>query len=127
MKGFVGPIGDDLPTIVAILLAIGLFFSSLIYTLDIYNQKMVDMYSMKGSIEIGRAVLESGLVSDLNPPAAKYIAKSYALNYSAYYDDQARDSAGRKKCPDNSVRLSYLVAVNEVGGPYLRRLTICTW
>ena len=39
-KGFIGPIGDDLPSVIAVMLALGLFFSSVRYALNAYDQKI---------------------------------------------------------------------------------------
>ena len=121
-KGFIGPIGDDLPSIIAIMLALGLFFSAVVYTLDIYNQKIEDMDALKGSIEIGRVVLSNGILTDIKPPEAEYVAKSYALNYNVSLDDNPTTV-----CNENSYKFSYLVAVSETGGINLHKLTICTW
>ena len=120
-KGFIGPIGDDLPSIIAIMLALGLFFSAVIYTMNIYNQKISDMETLKGSIELARVVLDKGILTEINPPAAAYVAQSYALNYNTSLDD------GPSKCADNSYKFSYLVASSLGGDIRLQKLTICTW
>ena len=61
-KGFIGPIGDDLPSLVAVLLALGIFFSSLSFTFNAYNEKIASMNKLKGSIDIARVVTQEGLI-----------------------------------------------------------------
>jgi len=120
-KGFIGPIGDDLPSIISIMLALGIFFSAITYTLDIYNQKKVDSDLLKGSVEIARAIFDKGLLTTVNPALASYVGKSYALNYLTCMDESPCS------CPANSYRFSYLVAMSSSGNNELHKLVICTW
>ena len=123
-KGFIGPIGDDLPSIIALMLAMGLFFSSVIYVINVYNQKIADMDMLKGSIEIGRAVMNKGVLTrdDLDSnPNANYVAKSYSLSYDVYLESD------KNTCSMESLRFSYLVAVNDAGKIELHTMMLCTW
>ena len=126
-KGFIGPIGDDLPSILAILLALGLFFSAVTFTLNIYNEKVGTVQMLKGSIEIGRVVLEQGLVTVINPPGASYVATSYGLKYDVYLD-YASPEPTTANCPaDNSYKFNYMVSVyDEIKGTILHTLTVRT-
>ncbi len=123
-KGFIGPIGDDLPSIIALMLAMGLFFSSVVYVINVYNQKIADMDLLKGSIEIGRAVMDKGVLTrdDLDSnPNADYVAKSYSLSYDAYLESD------QNSCSMEALRFSYLVAVNDAGRIGLHTLMLCAW
>jgi len=123
-KGFIGPIGDDLPSIIALMLAMGLFFSSVVYVINVYNQKIADMDMLKGSIEIGRAVMDKGVLArdDLDSnPNADYVAKSYNLNYDVYLESDTNS------CSIESLRFSYLVAMNDAGKIELHTMMLCTW
>jgi len=123
-KGFIGPIGDDLPSIIALMLAMGLFFSSVVYVINVYNQKIADMDMLKGSIEIGRAVMDKGVLTrdDLDSnPNADYVAKSYNLNYDVYLESDTNS------CSMESLRFSYLVAMNDAGKIELHTMMLCTW
>jgi len=120
-KGFIGPIGDDLPSIISIVLALGLFFSGVTYALDTYNQKIADMELLKGSVEIARAVMENGTVSTVKTKKADEVAYSYSLFYDAYLNDAANS------CPAKAHRFSYLVADSSSGDIELAKLVICTW
>jgi len=120
-KGFIGPIGDDLPSIIAIMLALGLFFSAVVYTLDTYNQKIADMDALKGSIEIGRVIMDRGILTEVKPAAANYVKESYGLEYDAYLDND------QNICEEGAYRFTYLVAAFDEGSIGLHRLTICTW
>lgn len=83
-RGFIGPIGDDLPSVIAILLGLSLFFSGLSFTLNAYNNKLVAYNVLKGTMEIAHKVNENGLISasssDLFDSAVN-IANSYGLNF----------------------------------------------
>jgi hypothetical protein len=120
-KGFIGPLGDDLPSIISILLALSLFFSGVIYSLDVYNQKLSDMELLKGSVEIARVIMENGTVSVIKPQKADDVAYSYSLFYDAYLND------GAKSCPEKAHKFSYLVADSSSGDMKLAKLVICTW
>jgi len=122
-KGFIGPIGDDLPSIIALMLAMGLFFSSVIYVVNVYNQKIDDMNLLKGSLEIGRAIMADAILTrgDLDSPNANYVAKSYGLSYDAYLDGD------KNNCREDALKFSYLVAVNEEGKVNLHTMMLCTW
>jgi len=126
-KGFIGPIGDDLPSIIALMLALGIFFSAITYSLNAYNQKLIDLDELKGSIDIGRVVLGEGLVTDINPPSVAYVAKSYSLYYAVCLESKCVSNTGLTSCPDNAYRFNYLVAVSETGGISLHKMVLCTW
>jgi hypothetical protein len=120
-KGFMGPLGDDLPSIISIMLALSLFFSGVVYSLNTYNQKIGDMEILKGSIEIQRMILDTGFVSVLKPKKADDAAYSYGLLYDAYLND------GTNSCPKKAHKFSYLIADSSSGDMKLAKLVICTW
>lgn len=131
-KGFIGPLGDDLPSIIAILLALTVFFSSMVYTMNIYNQKIEDMQALKGSVDIAKAILDKGILSgtnqaDIDPLEAQYVAQSYGLKHGVYLDSDTNNV-----CPADSYRFSYLVAAYAGAGTTgadigLHSLVLCTW
>lgn len=119
-KGFIGPIGDDLPSVIAVMLALGLFFSSVTYALNAYDQKIDNLAVLKGSLEISRIFLGEGLLqqtisSDLMK-RADYIAISYGLEYAVGYDIS---------CEDGDYILRYLVATWDNEESELRTLVLC--
>ena len=126
MKGFVGPIGDDLPSILAILLALSVFFSGLTFALTTYNERLDNFNKLKGTIDIGRKVTSSGRITssagDLRNNAEK-IAQSYGLDFCIDFASVTAcypNSIG--SCKDDWVRLKYLVAS---GGGDLTDLEVC--
>jgi len=131
-KGFIGPLGDDLPSIIAILLALTVFFSGIVYTLNVYNQKIDDMQALKGSVDIAKAILDKGILSgtdqaNIDPEEARYVARSYGLKHGVYLDE---DTNG--VCPPDTYRFSYLVAAYTGAGATgadvgLHTLVLCTW
>ena len=108
-RGFIGPIGDDLPSIVAIMLALGLFFSGVLFALNAYNQKLASLDLLKGGLEVSRVVLADGLV--LKPLSeyeklgsnADLAAKSYGLAFKLGFDKKS------SSCGKNSFVMSYFV------------------
>jgi hypothetical protein len=91
-KGFIGPVGDDLPSIVAVILALGLFFSGVIYSLNAYNDKMLNLSTLKGALEISRSInsqspLTDGYMQSTARKNANYIAQSYGLKFRDNYTD----------------------------------------
>jgi len=119
-KGFLGPIGDDLPSIIALMLAMGIFFSAISYTMNIYNQKIAETETLKGSLEIGRAVMDKGLLTAIDNPVADQVAFSYGLNYNQFLDNVPDGECVK------SYRYNYLVAMQEPGSVKLHTLIICT-
>ena len=102
-KGFIGPIGDDLPSILGIVLALGLFFAGIAYSFDVYNQKMDNLKTMKGAIEITRVITQEVIISDPHcTPTAQDIAASYGLGCEASFDLNV--------CQEKSYVFTYLVA-----------------
>ncbi len=131
MKGFIGPLGDDLPSVVVIVLALTMFFAGLTFALNIYNQKLLSMDVLRGSVDIGRIITQDGLTSsDLfsYKSRAESTAKSYALNFSLYFaDDPAGTQTG--SCGPNWYKFNYLVAVTSTQPGLdvkLRTLVLCS-
>ena len=119
-KAFLGPIGDDLPSIIALMLALGIFFSAIAYTMEVYNQKIAETETLKGSLEIGRAVMDKGLLTDIDNPVADHVAFSYGLSHKEFLDNVPDGECVK------SYRYNYLVAMQELGGVNLHTLIICT-
>ena len=95
LKGFIGPLGDDIPSLLIVMLALSLFFAALSYTFDSYDMKVRNFQKLKGAMDIARVVTADGLItrtlSDISLDA-KPIAKSYSLNYSIEYTDGSERS-----------------------------------
>ena len=130
MKGFIGPIGDDLPSILSILLALSLFFSGLSFTLDVYNQRLDNFNQLKGTMDIARKVTSDGLIlngidaNDLRD-SAKDIAKSYGLDFCVKFDSKNRCNVPGG-CKSDWVKFTYLVAYQEDNGDIeLDNLEVC--
>jgi len=85
MKGFIGPIGDDLPAIVIIIMALTLFFSGMAFTLKIYNDKVENINYLMGAIDISRVMLAYGKINSADvgtvANSGDFVAKSYGLRY----------------------------------------------
>ena len=97
MKAFIGPLGDDIPSIIAILLALGLFFSGMTFALNSFNEKSNSVSLLKASVEMSRSatsrVLMPENIRDSSNPLAfninqriKYSALSYGVDFKEYQD-----------------------------------------
>ncbi|MBS3060067.1 MAG: hypothetical protein J4432_01010 [DPANN group archaeon] len=112
-RGFIGPIGDDLPSIIAIMLALTLFFSGLSFALDAYNQKVNSIRIFKGSLEIAKVFVSDGLVIQDELGAlketAKFPAATYGLNFDAGFP--SADFSPQADCSGQDLNYiySYLV------------------
>lgn len=137
-KGFIGPIGDDLPSLVTILLALGIFFSSLTFTFNAYNEKIASMNKLKGSIDIARVVTQDGLIieggsaeialQDLKDRATP-TARSYGLDLELSYIDDIGDRFPKTgDCGTDWFTFRYLMATvpgEDVRFVELKTLEIC--
>lgn len=128
MKAFIGPLGDDIPSIIAILLALSLFFAGVTYALNAFNEKSNSMSAMKASIEMSRAATSKVLLKNPIEGSVRdrvdYIAKSYGVDFNKNTDIffegagscQPRDYIIKQLVP------SYAVSINNIE---LKTLVIC--
>lgn len=133
LKAFIGPLGDDIPTLLIIIGGLGLFFASLSFAFEAYNAKTIDFRELKGAIDISRIATQNGLVSEpLSSIREKSIptANSYGLDFAMEYSDgsdKVGDSNG-DYCEehDNWLRFNFLTAVRTTGDDIeLKTLTVC--
>ncbi|MBU2099871.1 hypothetical protein KKG83_03975 [Candidatus Micrarchaeota archaeon] len=64
-KGYLGPIGDDLPSLIPLMFALIIFFSSFYMTIDTYNTKTVDFENDIAVVQVSATLRGTGLVSSL--------------------------------------------------------------
>ena len=107
-KGFIGPIGDDLPSILGIVLALGLFFAGISYSLNAYNQKIDNLKTMKGAIEITRVITKEGFITNVDSSDVKELAESVAKSYGLQYKAVLGPNMKTVKCAGYA--FTYLVA-----------------
>ncbi len=136
-KGFIGPLGDDLPSLIAIMLALTLFFSGLTFSMNVFDQKRERARLMKGALDISRVIIKEKILpmqeEKLKTGEANSTADSNNLAFNAGYGedgvenlephppDALNDNNG---CGNNSIYFSYLV-VKEGGD--LETLRVCVW
>jgi hypothetical protein len=130
MKGFIGPLGDDLPSIVIIVLALSMFFAGLTFAINTYNQKVLGLDVLRGAVDIGRVITQDGLITsnlDFYERKAEPTANSYAIDFVLYFADDFVDSddPAPKDCDPNWYRFNYLVAVSGENDVELKTLVIC--
>jgi hypothetical protein len=65
-KGFIGAIGDDLPSLIPILISLLLFFTIFSLTLNTYNSKNVILRKNMGLMSISRELKGDSLILDVN-------------------------------------------------------------
>ncbi len=131
-KGFIGPISDDLPSLIAILLALTMFFSALDFSLTEYNEKVSSFNTLKGVMQLGRAITSKGLLDSSENSASlateiKEIAKSYGLSYCVTFGGSTvcKASSSLSSCKPNWVRYSYLVSQVTSNGIKIKELSVC--
>jgi len=65
-KGFIGPIGDDLPSLVPIVTALVLFFTIFTITLTTYNSKNFEITKQVEMTSVARELKGDSLILDVN-------------------------------------------------------------
>lgn len=130
-KGFIGPLGDDLPSLIAIMLALTLFFSGLTFAMQTFNTKQSKVRLMKGAIDIGR-VLTKEPVLPQKPETLrdKYEAISIAENNGLdFYLDYSSEKLEVKddECGEHAIHFSYLVSRQKNTEIVVDTLRICVW
>ena len=125
-KGFIGPIGDDLPTMLIILLALGLFFSSVVFAFDLYNQKNEALRVGRGSLEIAKVFTSRGILSeaDLSGNELKGMADRLAVSYNLEYGAYFTGSTEPDVCT-GAYRYSFIVARRAGQDAELAELMVC--
>lgn len=64
-KGYLGPIGDDLPSLIPLVFALVIFFSSFYSTVEAYNSKTVDFENDISVVQVSASLRGTGYVSSL--------------------------------------------------------------
>jgi len=128
MKGFVGPIGDDLPSLIAIMLALTLFFTGLTFAMRTFNSRQRDVRLMQGGLDISRAIIRDPVINyspnDLSDiPEAKAIARNNELEFNADYGSDEITGG----CEEESLYFSYLVSRRNGDEVDLDTLRVCVW
>lgn len=130
-KGFIGPIGDDLPSLVPIVVALLLFFSIFALTLNTYNTKNDEIRKQTEMTSVARELKGDSLILDSASFAQKCEAlklKKYPYNFMvALYGtnvDMASVVADFSNASKNSDDLDYLTSdsVNFLKQDYQREV-----
>ncbi|MBI5636273.1 hypothetical protein HY993_04895 [Candidatus Micrarchaeota archaeon] len=101
-KGFVGPIGDDIPSIFPIVVGVVLFISTIGFVNSQFDARNAQLGLKKAGLGISYAVLRSGYLSDAEfesqcesnyRTAADRLARKYWVNLKkfCYYADPTQD------------------------------------
>jgi len=64
-KGFLGPIGDDLPSLIPLIFALVIFFSTFTFAFTVFNQKNSDFQSDLDVMNIARVLKGTNLISSI--------------------------------------------------------------
>lgn len=132
-KGFIGPIGDDLPSVIAIVLALSIFFSALLFSLNVYNQKIENLDLLKGAIEISRTLTVDGLMpvdwSSTQGQSLKDKASVIAASYGLHFNVAYKSTSGTS-CPDpRALVFNHLVPAWDGNSDSieLKNMYVCVW
>ena len=134
-KGFIGPIGDDLPSLLIVIITLTMFFSSIIFAFDLYQQKRENLNINEGALGIAKAFTSKGILTDndidkastnsIVIKKANLVAKSYNLDYGVYFDSQVVPGNEPLECLD-SYRFVFMVSrFDSSGKPNLDALILC--
>lgn len=66
-KGFLGPIGDDLPSIIPLLTALIIFFSTFTLTYNVFGDRNDDFAADLTALNIGRTMRANSFISGTDP------------------------------------------------------------
>ncbi|MDD3159825.1 MAG: hypothetical protein PHQ98_02565 [Candidatus ainarchaeum sp.] len=95
-KGFIGPIGDDLPSLVPIVFALLLFFTIFTATMDTFAKKNKTFEENLSSIALARQLRGDSLILDYDQFKSRCDLANltnYSFNYSvAIYNPFSQDS-----------------------------------
>jgi hypothetical protein len=96
-KGFIGAIGDDLPSLIPIVVALLLFFSIFTLTLNTYNSKNFDIRKQIGLMSISRSIKGESLIQDIgqfnqNCNDSKLKKHNYNYMVGLYYGDDIQEA-----------------------------------
>jgi len=64
-KGYIGPIGDDLPSLIPLVFALIIFFASFYSAVNVYNDKTVDFENDISVVQVSASLRGTGFVSSL--------------------------------------------------------------
>ena len=62
-KGFMGPIGDDLPSLIPLLFALIIFFSTFTFALNEFNLENLDINSKLEVLRVARVLRSNGIIA----------------------------------------------------------------
>ena len=106
-RGFIGPIGDDIPSIFPLMAGIVLFIATLIYANDEFNLKNGEINLRKAGLDMAYTVVEKGYVNQngfgetcdslLKPSAAKNNV-FFAVMLRDCTADPSESFAGKEIC-----------------------------
>ncbi|GEM_PF-3290410 len=138
-RGFIGPVGDDLPTIIIIVMALTLFFAGFDYAMSAYNEKNKSLHALKAGLDISRALMKQNVIPEdssgqVNPDYEGYkqavlLSQSYGTSFSAVLKDGSCELIDCRAPEGRSVSVfSFLTAAKSSGGSInLKTLCVCVW
>lgn len=66
VKGFIGPIGDDLPSLVPLLLALVIFFSTFTFSWQVFESRNTGFESDLGALRIARVLKSNSYIASVD-------------------------------------------------------------
>lgn len=126
-RAFIGPIGDDLPSLIAVMLALTLFFSGLTFAMQTFNQKQEKVNLLKGSIDVSRALIKEPVISSTKDFSDDKEANAIAENNNLKFHANFISDFNEDKCKGDPLYFSYLVSKKDSNNINLDTLRICVW
>ncbi len=137
LRGFVGPLGDDLPSIFPIVAAIMLFVGTMVYAGNVITQKNEMLEIRQAALGLSYMVTEKGLIKDrtsFEEEMCKGHLMKYALSNRVRFVVTIKRYCGKYKPyyplntePDPDLFLSpYFLDKNDADNPQGRTWAYCT-
>jgi hypothetical protein len=82
-KGFLGPIGDDLPSLVPLLIALIIFFSTFTFTFNVFSSRSSDFRADIDSLNVTRMLRSNSYVTGY--PNFNSLCSSITVSGTKYY------------------------------------------
>ncbi len=128
-RGFIGPISDDLPSLIMIFTGLLIFFTSLNYAFFLYNQKTHQFYVHKGALHVSRIILSQGVLPEDYEELenlGKPVAQKYGLELVVRYGNPGGHLPSDCEDPDHPYYVySFPAPVLESGQVVVKTLYVC--
>ncbi|MFH0955353.1 MAG: hypothetical protein V1777_04590 [Candidatus Micrarchaeota archaeon] len=137
-KGFIGPIGDDLPSLIPLTFALVIFFGAFAFAFNAFDQKKIDFDQKFALLRIGQTLKGDNLIENYEKWNAlchnvevrnfKYRAVVFKIpvNTGQYQDYQFfKEQQGHDPCNNSNLGTNCQPPLFDYGSPSKPQVLIC--